>query len=227
MVKRIAVLGTGDAPVPDTPVPDPIMAAAEHSEPALIDLPGAVFPGTPEAAAVCASVYVDAGLAAEREGYAGLYINTVGDYGLADLREAASVPVGGAGEGAIRTALAGAERFAIVTIWPPALRFIYDALLQATDTTGHCVAVHHLSEDADLATLGEDDNFVARMQGCGLTSMAVIRETCEKALEEDQAEVIILGCTCMHPTAALLRADGIPVIESMAAGYRYLESMLG
>ena len=225
-MNRIAVLGTGDAPVPNSPVPDPILAAAGSTQPALVDVPGAVFPASPEAASVCAAAYLDAGLAAERAGFAGLYINTVGDYGLAALRSAAAVPVGGAGEGAIRSAQDVAERFAIVTIWPPALGFIYEGILGATGTAESCAAVHHVSADEDLATLGEEDNFVAQMQACGFTSMAKIRSACEQALERDGAQIIILGCTCMHPTAALLQDDGIPVIEPMAAGYRYLESLL-
>ena len=224
-MQRLAVLGTGDAPVPDAPVPDPILAAAAGTRPELVDVPGAVFPASAEAAAVCAAAYLDAGLAAERAGYAGLYVNTVGDYGLAQLRGAASVPVAGAGEGAIRTAQESVERFAIVTIWPPAMRFIYENILAATGSAGDCTAVRHLSADEDLATLGEEDNFVSRMRGCGITSMARIREACEQALEQDKAQIIILGCTCMHPTAELLRADGFPVIEPMAAGYRYLESL--
>jgi hypothetical protein len=35
------------------------------------------------------------------------------------------------------------------------LRFIYDAVLAATDAAPDCVAIHHLSEDPDLATLDQ------------------------------------------------------------------------
>ena len=146
-MQKLAILGTGDADSPDAITPAPIVAAAGLFQPELRAVPGAVFPDTPSAREICARTYLDAGLLAERDGYAGLYINTVGDYGLAALREASCIPVTGSGEGAIRTAQAAGQRFAIVTIWPPALRFIYDAVLAATDAAPDCVAIHHLSAD--------------------------------------------------------------------------------
>lgn len=225
-MNKIAILGKGDADTADGIAPAPITAAALLFQPELYAVPGAVFPDSPDAREVSARAYVDAGLQAERDGYAGLYINTVGDYGLAELREAASIPVTGAGEGAINTARANDKRFAIVTIWPPMLRFIYDAVLEATNSEKDCLSIHHLSENQDLATLGQADNFVYEMQACGMTSMTKIREACHKGLEEDGADVIILGCTCMQPVAALLEIDGIPVIESMTSGYVYLESLI-
>ena len=224
-MQKLAILGTGDAETPDATTPAPIVAAAGNAHPQLRNVPGAVFPDTPAAREICARAYLAAGLAAEREGYAGLYINTVGDYGLAELRAASRIPVTGSGEGAIRTAQAHGRRFAIVTIWPPTLRFIYAAILAATDAAPDCLAIHHLSADPDLATLDQPDNFVSDMQACGMTTMSKIRQACRRALEEDGADVIMLGCTCMQPVAALLEADGLPVIEPMVAGYRHLESL--
>ena len=225
-MQKLAILGTGDAETPDATTPAPIVAAARHFQPELRTVPGAVFPDTPAAREICARAYLDAGMVAERDGYAGAYINTVGDYGLAELREGSRIPVTGSGEGAIRIAQAHGRRFAIVTIWPPALRFIYDAVLAATDAASDCLSIHHLSEDRDLATLDQPDNFVRDMQACGMTTMARIREACRRGLEQDGADVIVLGCTCMQPTAALLEADGLPVIEPMVSGYRHLESLV-
>lgn len=226
MTKKLAILGTGDSPSPNEATPEPIANAARDYLPVLVNVDGAVFPGSPEAGEVCAEAYLAAALKAESEGYAGLYINTVGDYGLARVREACSIPVTGAGEGAIIAARDRGEKFAIVTIWPPALGFIYRAILEATGAQNDCVGIHHLSEDRDLVTLEDSDNFVTEMQSCGITSMSKIREACRRGLEEDCADVIILGCTCMQPTAALLEAHGVPVIEPMTAGYRYLESLV-
>jgi len=102
----------------------------------------------------------------------------------------------------------------------------HDAVLAATDAASDCLSIHHLSEDRDLATLDQPDNFVRDMQACGMTTMARIREACRRGLEQDGADVIVLGCTCMQPTAALLEADGLPVIEPMVSGYRHLESLV-
>jgi allantoin racemase len=225
MTKKLAILGTGDSPSPNEATPEPIASAARDYLPVLVNVDGAVFPGSPEASEVCAEAYLAAALKAESEGYAGLYINTVGDYGLARVREACGIPATGAGEGAITTARERGQRFAIVTIWPPALRFIYDGILEATGAGDECAAIHHLSDDVDLGSLADKENFVTEMQACGITSMSKIREACRRGLEEDGADVIILGCTCMQPTAALLEAHGVPVIEPMTAGYLYLESL--
>lgn len=223
--RRIAVLGTGDAATGNEPTPAPILAAAgDGFQPELVAVPGAVFPATPAAREASAQAYVAAGLAAERGGYDALYINTVGDYGLQALRDAAGVPVTGSGEGAIRQA--GQQAFSIVTIWPPALRFIYDHVLKATDATERCQSIHHLSQDHDLDTLGEPHDFVQEMQSCSLTSMARIEAACQVALEQEGAHVVVLGCTCMQPVARILREEGIPVIEPMVAGYQYAESLL-
>lgn len=103
-MNRIAILGTGDADMPDASTPLPILDAAREFRPELFTVPGAVFPDSPRARETCALAYLEAGLTAETNGYAGLYINTVGDYGLQELRKASTIPVSGAGEGAILTA---------------------------------------------------------------------------------------------------------------------------
>ncbi len=221
-----AVLGTGDAAVPNAPTPPPIVMAATRAKPELVDVPQAVFPDTPKARAICADAYLEAGVDAERSGYSGIYINTVGDYGIGRLRQAASVPVTGAGEGGIHAAMRQADRFAIISIWPPQLRFIYDAVLAATGTEASCVAIHHLSENPDLNTLGQPDNFLQDMKACGLTTMARIREACRQALGAQRADVVLLGCTCMQPVAAPLIADDLPVVEPMVAGYKRLEALI-
>ncbi len=221
---KLAVLGTGDAVDPNADVPAPIQAAATSSRPVLLDVPGVVFPDSQAAREACAQAYLDAGIAAAHEGFDGLYINTVGDYGLHRLRQAVDIPVTGSGEAAIIDARKHG-RFAFVTIWPPSMAFIYQAILDAAGAVEDCVAIHHLSGDPQLATLGQSGNFVEQMQACSLTSMQQIRAACTEALEREGAEVIVLGCTCMQPVAALLERDGLPVIEPMTAGYRRLEAL--
>lgn len=223
-MNQVAILGTGDAPLPNAPVPEPIAAVPSSYRPILRDVPGAVFPDTPEARVQCNASYLAAGLAAEQSGFAGVFINTVGDYGLSEVRQACRLPVTGAGEGAIRTAQRSG-RFAIVSIWPPQLGFIYEAILAATRSETDCVAIHHLSQDKDLATLEKSDNFVSDMQACSASSLQAIRQACATALDQG-ADVIVLGCTCMHPVADILGSEGLPIIEPMAAGYRYLLSLL-
>jgi allantoin racemase len=112
-----------------------------------------------------------------------------------------------------------------VTIWPPALRFIYDEVLTAAGASDRCRGIHHLSADHELDTLGEPHDFVRDMQSCSLTSMARIEQACRVALDHEGAAWIVLGCTCMQPVHGHLQRNGVPVIEPMTTGYRYLESL--
>lgn len=228
MSQRIAILGTGDAATPFDRVPAPISASAgEDFVPVLVNVPDAVFPDTPAARIESEQAYISAGQAAAREDFAALYINTVGDYGLQVLRDSVSIPVVGSGETSLRLAQSSGSSFAIVTIWPPSLRFIYDQILDASGTSGYCCAIHFLSEDTDLDTLENDDNFVNDMKSCRASSMRDLRAACRSAMDEQGAEVIVLGCTCMQPVADMLASEGFPVVEPMVAGYKFTELLLG
>lgn len=226
IVHRLAVLGTGDTPRVGSTLPQPLIDLKKSLHADLIEVPDSVLPDNMAAREICINAYYNSGIEAELNGYDGIYINTVGDYGLSDLRRDCSIPVTGAGEGSIKTALESGETFSIVTIWPPSMRFIYDEVLSYCGVTEKCLSIHHLSHDSDLATLGEPDNFVERMQSCGLTTMENIRKACEKALYKDHAEIVILGCTCMNPVGAILTNEGLSVIEPMATGYLYLEKLI-
>lgn len=227
MTKDIAILGTGDSDIDAVEPPGAILEAASNGfMPKLVNIPGVVFPATPAAREQAARAYIAAGLAAADQGFHALYINTVGDYGLGDLRRQAGIPVTGSGEAAVRLAQSSGDRFSIVTIWPPSLGFIYEHVLEDAGAIAACKNIHFLSEDQDLETLGDEENFVTEMQACSVTSLAKIKAACRDALDNEGSDVIMLGCTCMQPVAKLLEADDIPIIEPMSAGYRYTELML-
>ena len=222
MTTRIAVFGTGDSSGEED-VPQPIKDAARGDcQPVYEDVPGVVFPGDQEARQVAGQAYVRAG---ERlaDQYGALYINTMGDYGMHELRARVDTPVIGSGEAALRTALSLGASVSIVTIWPPMLRFLYEHVIADTGAEKAVRSIHHLSTDEEIGTMGQGDDFYSEMRACGTTSMNQIRATCETALKEDSAEVIILGCTCMYPTGPILKGEGLPVIEPMVNGYRYAE----
>ena len=223
MAHKIAVLGTGDAATPEDQVPEPIMAAASSGfRPELVPVPGAVFPATPAARDVAAQAYVSAGQKSARV-FDALYVNTMGDYGLEQLREQVQVPVTGSGEAALRIAQSLGHSFAIVTIWPPSLAFIYQHVLESTGAVDQCVNIQFLSEDEDLNSLNEPVNFVTEMKACNASSLNHIMDACRHALDDRGADSVVLGCTCMQPVAAILRQEGITVVEPMVAGYRFTE----
>jgi Asp/Glu/hydantoin racemase len=227
MTRRIAILGTGDSHTGETAVPDPIRTAvSEGLEAVLVNVPGSVFPGTPDARETAIRAYVAAGMDAATAGYDALYINTVGDYGLTELRQRVSISVSGSGDASVHTAAMLGRNFSIVTLWPPQMAFIYQHVLAATGANELCRGIHFLSEDADLETMGADDNIITQIQACQFVPMQTVKSACETALAEDGSDTIILGCTCMAGMGPFLKEAGLPVIEPMRTGYLVAEMLL-
>ena len=223
----IAVIGTGDKPTGLDAPPEPIQAAvAPGVKSILIEPAPGIFPGSPSARLDTIKAYVEAGLSAVNAGADALYINTMGDYGLKELRQQVSVPVIGAGEAAIETAMTTASSFAIVTIWPRRLSFIYEHVLVDSSAQSKCTDIIFLSQDSDLDTLHQTNNFVTEMQACTVTSLSAIREACDSCIENG-AQCIILGCTCMQAVAnSLISEVQVPLIEPMVNGYLTTQASL-
>lgn len=71
------------------------------------------------------------------------------------------------------------------------------------------------------------DAFIADMQSGNDLTFQRIRASCQRAVEEDGAEFIILGCTCMSPIAARIAAQcAVPVINPFATAVKLAETML-
>jgi allantoin racemase len=227
MTSHIAVIGTGFRPQGDTrPPPEIANIVSGGFEAELVEIPDGIFPGDHEARAIVDIQYRDAGRRSQDAGFDAVYINTVGDYGLTELRGELKIPVIGSGETAYRTA-STFGRFAVVTIWPPALDFIRARVLAQSGTADNYLGVTNLSADEDMDTLPDEENFVTDMRACSLTSMQNIREARDAAIETGGAAAVILGCTCMAPAAAMLPAyDGAVTLDPMTLGYRFAEYCL-
>ncbi|MEM5518293.1 aspartate/glutamate racemase family protein [Henriciella sp. AS95] len=227
MTYRIAILGTGDGNTDQADVPDPIREVAGAGfEPVLIQVPNSTFPGTPEARLQVVDAYTAAGIAAEKDGFDAVFINTMGDYGLAELRNAVSIPVTGAGEVSVRLAMQLGRGFSIVSLWPPRLRFLLEHVLQATGTADDCHGLHFMSQDQDLETMGEEGNAISQMQACQYVPMQQVIAKCRDVLSHEDTDVLVLGCTCMAGMGPILKAEGLSVIEPMRAGYLATELLL-
>lgn len=220
--KTIAILGLGDATVVEDnmPLPSPLTLHDVHAQ--VFAVPNAVFPATMADREICEDAYFEAGLKAAATGADALYINTVGDYGHAMLRDAVSIPVGGAGRGAFLSALATAEHFSVVTLWPPAMRFIYDAVLTEMNLQEYCDDIVHLTDDTLLTLEDGPITAMAEMQSCAVTTVDEVANAILSLQTRYPGTQVILGCTCMYPLADSLQARGISVLEPMSAGFRQL-----
>ncbi len=227
MTTRIAVIGTGVGPQGNTTPPKEIAAVARAPyQPELIETKLSVFPGTPYQRGIAAIGYVEAGIRAQDKGYGAVFINTFGDYGLAELKSALSIPVIGAGETALSLAVTLGRKFAIVTIWPTSLNFIYDERLQSTQMQSRCVGVFNVLVESEMANHGTADDPVAAMRAAKAHMIDRIVAEANKAIAAG-ADTIILGCTCMAPIGKLIASKmSVPVIEPMTTGYVACETAL-
>lgn len=215
---KIAVLGSGSrsAALP----PHLADLASAQAGPVLYAARLAAFAGNPYDRLVVDLAYVDMAQRAEAAGCAAVFINTYADYGIDAMRAAVSIPVVGAGERAMTIGAEGGRRFSIVTVWPPSMKFLYDERIRACAAGAACLAVRHVSAEDELQRLAADEGVQARMaRGEDAIVDRIILE-CERAIAEDGAQAIVLGCTCMAPVGPRVAARvGVPVIEGSRAGY--------
>ena len=226
-IRRIAVIGTGHTATggrtPPTQIADRVSPGMQAE---LVETEQGFFPGTPADRLKTVAEYVKTGEKAAADGYDAIFINTVGDYGLPELRASLSIPVIGAGEAGMLMGRAMGAPFSIVTIWPPELAFIYDGLIADYGMEDYCQGVRYAMAENALEELADDDNFVERMRRGEVDSMENLTAHCRKAVESG-AKTIMLGCTCMAPIAHLLAEQStVPVIEAMTTGYGITELAL-
>jgi len=228
-MQRIAVIGTGFRKA-GTAAPPPEITAAKAAgfDPFLIETRLPSFPMNEVNRVLSETANIETGLRAVRqEGADAIFINTVGDYGLHALRAALRVPVIGAGEATMHAAAQLGERFSIVTIWPRSMNFIYTGLLRLYRMQERCVSVRFVSANDELATLSKDRNFITDMRSGEATQQDRIVAMCYRALEEDGADTIMLGCTCMSPIAQEIAARvKAPVLNPLTTGYKATEMAL-
>lgn len=224
--RTIAVIGTGfTATGGDAPPPGIEAVRAPGFRPRLVETRYGGFPLTPADRALTAIGYVEAGIRAASAGATGIFINTFGDYGIESLRSALAIPVVGAGQSALALATTLGRRCAIVSIWPPALRFIFEERLEACQLTGRGIEILSVL-DHDLGDMGSVMGAVGEMRQGQAEILGRVVAVAEGAIRRG-ADVIVLGCTCMAPVAPALAARlPVPVIDPMRTGYKATETLI-
>ena len=153
--------------------------------------------------------------AAEATGAAAHVIACFDDPGLSAAREVAAGPVVGICQAALQVAMTIAARFSVVTTLPRSVPIIED-LVVGYGAARHCRRVR--SVDLPVLSL-EADPTRARQR--------LLDEAC-RALADDRAEAIVLGCAGMSELADWLAAEtGAPVIDGVAAAVKLAEALCG
>ena len=161
---------------------------------------------------------LEAGIDAEAEGYAAVCVDTVSDSGVAALRSELSIPVIGPGRASVLMALMLGKRFSILAMWPH-WRHFYEKTLAELGVETACASIRALDATPDNQSLlagKEDDVFPA---------LETLARLC---IEEDGADVILLGSTTMHQAHRhLAQTLPVPVINPGPLSYKLAEAALG
>lgn len=137
------------------------------------------------------------------------------DPGLLAAREIARAPVVGIAQSAIQVAMLISARFSIITTLPRSVPVIED-LVHAYGAGHACRKVRSVDLPV-LALEAAPDEAFARLVAEG-----------RKAIEDDKAEAIVLGCAGMAELCASLSdALGLHVIDGVAAAVKLAEALVG
>ncbi len=228
MTHRIGIIGTGAGYAGHSEPPAPIAEiAGEGFLPELIETRLRTFPMTPYDRGLTSLAYVDCAIEAEKAGFDAVFINTVGDYGIDEIRSATDMLVVGAGEATMAMCANVGRYFSIVTIWPPKLNFIYEERLRGTGMENRCASIRNVLGDAEVDGLAGAGAAVSSLKDGNADLKDRIVEEIEAAILEDGADTIMLGCTCMAPVGPeIAERVSVPVLESMRTGYKTVEALL-
>lgn len=154
---------------------------------------------------------VDAG----RFDYDAVVLAGFGEHGKDALQEMLSVPVFDIAECAAHVAHLIGRRFSVVTTLARSIAPISDRLLLA-GLDAHCASVRACG----LSTAQVDADPAA--------AVAAIVDEAERAVAEDGADVICLGCAGMAGvTAAISAKVGVPAIDGVAAAVALAQAVVG
>jgi len=160
---------------------------------------------------------LDAGRNAEAEGYSAVCIDTMSDSGLNALRSMLSIPVIGPGRASMLLAQSLGERFSILVMWDR-WRHLYKKTIAELGLEWRCASVRSIGMQPDNQKLlaGKEDQV-----------FPLLHQAAMQCIEEDGAQVILLGSTTMHQAHAYLSERlPVPVINPGPLTYKLAESVL-
>jgi allantoin racemase len=162
-------------------------------------------------------IVIEAGLKAEEEGFDAVCINTVSDSGLSALRSRLRIPVIAPGQSAFHIACTLGHKFSILTMWEAWLP-LYKKTLTEYGLTHRCASIRHIDTRPDVQELleGKEEVVFAKLEAEAM-----------RAIEEDNASVIVLGSTTMHQSHRYLQEKlPVPVINPGVVAYKLCELLL-
>ncbi len=161
---------------------------------------------------------MEAGLNAQDRGYDAVCIDTMSDSGMAALRSVLDIPVIGPGRASMLTAMMLGNRFSIIAMWSH-WDHLYTKTLKDLKLTDHCASVRSIDAQPDNQGL---------MGGKEEDLFPLLESAARQCVEEDGADVILLGSTTMHQSHQYLSERlSVPVINPGPLTYKLAETCLG
>lgn len=160
---------------------------------------------------------LEEGLKAEEEGYDGVGIDTMSDSGLYALRSRLKIPV--VAPSVVTMHLAGmlGHKFSVITLWERWVH-LYEKTVKEYKLTEKCASLRHIGEVPNLSQLltGKEERISKKLEAEAL-----------KAINEDGADVIILGSTTMHQSSKYLSENlPVPVLNPGVVSYKICEMLV-
>lgn len=210
------------------PVPPQAIPGFASQIPASLRRPGVQvdFCGTRSGAAILDSLYeatladafvLEAGATAEDEGYAAVCINSMSDSGLHALRSRLRIPVVGPGQASFHLAAMLGRRFSVITMWPEWF-WIYEKTARETGLRDRLASIRHIGTRPDTAELlaGKEDIVFDKLLAA-----------CRQAIDEDGADVLMLGSTTMHQSHTWLSQRlEVPLLNPGLVAFKLCENLL-
>lgn len=157
------------------------------------------------------------GISAEDEGYAAVVVDTVSDSGVRALRSRLSIPVVGPGEAAFHMAMSLGKRFTILTMWPQWFP-LYEKTIGEYGIADRVASLRSIDTRPDVTEL---------LAGKEEIIFEALAEEARRAIDEDGADVIVLGSTTMHQSAAYLASVlPVPVINPGVVAWKQAETLV-
>ena len=159
----------------------------------------------------------EAGCSAQEEGYDAVCIDTMSDSGMAALRSVLDIPVVSPGRASMLFALTLGSRFSVLAQWKPSI-VRYRKAIPEWGLTPHCASVRSFDIEPSFDTL---------MDGKEEEVFPLMLQTCMRCVEEDGADVVILGSTTMHQAAQWLQSRlPVPLVNPGPLTYKLAETLL-
>lgn len=162
---------------------------------------------------LAAAALLDVIRTGEEQGVDAHIIACFGDPALDAAREIATKPVIGIAGAAFQLASLVSYRFGVVTTMT--------RTLPASEHLLQRYGYHHLCSGVRATDIP-----VLELESLSMDTYQLLAEECRKAIKEDGAEAIVLGCAGMSDLANELSEElNVPVIDGVAAAVKLAESL--